>query len=74
MENCLGSMQSISLEKCLGFCILNLSGPNCEIDVSICNATENKCSNGGQCIDGLGAAFFCYCPSGKWMNIIQNLH
>ena len=43
-------------------------GLNCEIDVSICNATENKCSNGGQCVDGLGASFTCTCPSG-WSGI-----
>jgi hypothetical protein len=45
--------------------LLLFPGQNCEIDVSVCNATENKCSNGGQCIDGLGVAFFCYCPPGK---------
>ena len=40
-------------------------GPNCEIDVSVCNATESKCSNGGECIDGFGPAYHCNCPSGK---------
>ena len=40
-------------------------GQDCEIDVSVCNATESKCSNGGECIDGFGPAFHCNCPSGK---------
>ena len=54
------------------FLLFLFSGLNCEIDVSICNATtlfgnrlKPHCSNGGQCIDGLGAEFFCECPTGK---------
>ena len=50
------------------FSILKLylsSGPNCEIDITVCNTTEKRCSNGGQCIEGLGEAFFCYCPVGE---------
>ena len=43
-------------------------GQDCEIDVSVCNATESKCSNGGECIDGFGPAYHCNCPSGKGKN------
>ena len=42
-----------------------ITGQDCEIDVSVCNATESKCLNGGECIDGLGPAFLCNCPQGK---------
>ena len=48
-------------------------GQDCEIDVSVCNATESKCSNGGECIDGFGPAFHCNCPSGKREKTISTL-
>ena len=47
----------------LYFCI---SGSSCEIDISVCNTTEKRCSNGGQCIEALGDDFFCFCPSGQF--------
>ena len=85
---------AIELRDTLYFTIskfLLFSGLNCEIDVSICNATtlfgnrlKPHCSNGGQCIDGLGAEFYCECPTGKntifilklkWkFDIIGNFH
>ena len=39
-------------------------GSDCEIDISVCNTTEKRCSNGGQCIEALGEDFFCFCPQG----------
>ena len=41
------------------------SGVNCEVDISVCNTSLTKCSNGGECIDGLGNSFTCSCPEGK---------
>ena len=41
------------------------SGVNCEFDISVCNTSLTKCSNGGECIDGLGNSFTCSCPEGK---------
>jgi hypothetical protein len=51
--------------------ITSVPGSNCEIDISVCNTTEKKCNNGGQCIEGLGEAFFCYCPVGKNYTILN---
>ena len=48
-----------------------ITGQDCEIDVSVCNATESKCLNGGECIDGLGPAFQCECPSGTYRLLHQ---
>ena len=63
------------------FLLFLFSGLNCEIDVSICNATtlfgnrpKPHCSNGGQCIDGLGAEFFCECPTGKKHILMDTLY
>ena len=43
------------------------TGVNCELDVSVCNASEDgskKCLNGGRCIEGIGATFTCECAEG----------
>jgi len=47
---------------------------NCETDITVCNSTEKKCFNGGQCIEGLGEAFFCYCPIGILKNNFDFFH
>ena len=43
------------------------TGVNCELDVSMCNASEDgskKCLNGGRCVEGVGATFSCECADG----------
>ena len=57
--------------ECYGFYTFlpPLSGLNCELDVSVCNTTGvKKCSNGGRCVDGIGASFTCDCGEG-WTGI-----
>jgi hypothetical protein len=48
------------------------SGVNCEVDVSVCNATDGdrKCLHGGRCIDGLGPRFTCDCAQGESVQMI----
>lgn len=47
-------------------CQAGYSGIHCEIDVAVCNATnETRCANGGICVEGPGVTFSCKCPPGK---------
>ena len=44
------------------------AGVNCELDVSMCNASGDgpkKCLNGGRCLEGVGATFSCECQDGE---------
>ena len=55
--------------ECIISCHTDLfpAGVNCELDVSVCNASEDgskKCLNGGRCIEGIGATFSCECLDG----------
>ncbi|XP_023335490.1 protein eyes shut isoform X2 [Eurytemora carolleeae] len=49
-------------------CEAGFRGVDCEVDIQVCNITsetgENRCSNGGECIDGLGEQFTCNCTHG----------
>lgn len=46
-------------------CPAGYSGVHCEIDVAVCNATnETRCSNGGVCVEGPGVSFECRCKPG----------
>ncbi len=47
-------------------------GPQCELDISICNNTDKICQNGGQCIDGIGESFHCMCSEGWEGEICQH--
>ncbi|KAG5871345.1 hypothetical protein JTB14_008042 [Gonioctena quinquepunctata] len=46
-------------------CLPGYSGIYCEIDIAVCNATnETRCLNGGMCQEGPGETFTCLCQSG----------
>ncbi|CAG9784578.1 unnamed protein product [Diatraea saccharalis] len=46
-------------------CTPGYSGKHCELDVAVCNSTEEvRCHNGGQCIEGPGFKFYCKCSPG----------
>lgn len=48
-------------------CPAGYLGEFCEMDVSVCNDTEDtRCANGGLCVEGPGISFNCICPLGKW--------
>lgn len=46
-------------------CISGYFGIHCEIDVAVCNITnETRCANGGVCEEGPGVTFNCRCQPG----------
>lgn len=48
-------------------CEPGYSGVYCELDIAVCNNTgEERCANGGTCIEGPGFAFYCKCKPGKF--------
>lgn len=48
-------------------CLLGYSGIHCEIDVAVCNTTnETRCANGGICLEGPGDTFSCNCRPGMF--------
>lgn len=55
-------------------CLPGYEGIHCEIDVAVCNVTnETRCYNGGICEEGPGDSFFCQCqPGTKFFNSIKN--
>lgn len=47
-------------------CIPGFAGDHCEVDIAVCNSSEEvRCYNGGQCIEGPGFKFYCKCPPGE---------
>ncbi|KAL3282925.1 hypothetical protein HHI36_006083 [Cryptolaemus montrouzieri] len=47
-------------------CPSGYSGIHCEIDVAVCNSTnETRCANSGICEEGPGETFTCKCLPGK---------
>ncbi|KAJ3655012.1 hypothetical protein Zmor_014159 [Zophobas morio] len=51
-------------------CLPGYSGVHCELDVAVCNATnETRCANGGICVEGPGDTFSCNCQPG-WESIL----
>lgn len=51
------------------------SGIHCEIDVAVCDASnETRCANGGMCVDGPGVTFSCECPAGMLFGYDQTTH
>ena len=41
------------------------------MDITVCNTTEKRCSNQGQCIEALGEDFFCYCLAGLILDTFE---
>nr|XP_015835340.1 PREDICTED: protein eyes shut isoform X1 [Tribolium castaneum]XP_015835341.1 PREDICTED: protein eyes shut isoform X1 [Tribolium castaneum] len=51
-------------------CLPGYSGVHCEVDVAVCNATnETRCANGGICVEGPGDSFSCKCQPG-WEGLL----
>lgn len=56
-------------------CLAGYSGIHCEIDIAVCNSTnETRCSNGGICEEGPGDSFTCRCQPGTiFLNAVRNI-
>ncbi|XP_037042682.1 protein eyes shut [Bradysia coprophila] len=39
-------------------------GSNCDVDVAVCTTGDERCYNGGECIEGVGLEFSCNCVAG----------
>lgn len=48
------------------YCAAGYMGTHCEIDIAVCNVTnETRCANGGTCVEGPGITFTCRCEPGR---------
>ena len=64
----LGWLLPIIITRIEGSTVTLFTGINCELDVSMCNASgggPKKCQNGGRCVEGVGATFSCECQDGE---------
>lgn len=65
---CLAGISNIILtfQQALLLLLLGYSGIHCEVDIAVCNITdEARCQNAGVCEEGPGDTFSCNCQPGS---------